>query len=239
MRPIVASPSEYGYRNRIRVHVESSRAGFYGRNGHDLVEIDSCVIASPQVNQRLGELRGRALYDGDYTLAENPSGRFFSQTNDGVAGMLLDLVEGLVKPGGDLLVDAYCGAGFFAKRLRSSFQQVIGIEENEHAVAQAREGAGPGETYFSGDVELHLGDALSSREAVTLVLDPPATGITPRVSDIILAAMPREIVYVSCNPATLARDLSQLCLSYKLISVTPLDMFPQTAEIEVAVHLRK
>jgi 23S rRNA (uracil1939-C5)-methyltransferase len=72
-----------------------------------------------------------------------------------------------------------------------------------------------------------------------LLLDPPATGISARVCDFILASQPCEIIYVSCNPATLARDLALLCNAYKLLSVTPLDMFPQTAEIEVMAHLRK
>jgi len=59
------------------------------------------------------------------------------------------------------------------------------------------------------------------------------------VIDSIIAARPREVIYVSCNPATLARDLSMLCRgAYRLESVTPLDMFPQTAEIEVVAHLK-
>jgi tRNA/tmRNA/rRNA uracil-C5-methylase (TrmA/RlmC/RlmD family) len=58
------------------------------------------------------------------------------------------------------------------------------------------------------------------------------------VIDTIVAAHPREVIYVSCNPGTLARDLAILCRSYRLESVTPLDMFPQTAEIEVVAHLK-
>ena len=87
---------------------------------------------------------------------------------------------------------------------------------------------------------MHLPEVLATADCgrTTLILDPPAIGITPRVGDLIMASMPAEVIYVSCNPATLARDLGQLCRAYQLISVTPLDMFPQTAEIEVVAHLR-
>ena len=72
----------------------------------------------------------------------------------------------------------------------------------------------------------------------TVVLDPPATGIAPRALELLVATAPSEILYVSCNPATLARDLGALHSAYTLESVTPIDMFPQTAEIEVLAVLR-
>jgi 23S rRNA (uracil1939-C5)-methyltransferase len=75
-------------------------------------------------------------------------------------------------------------------------------------------------------------------EKTSVILDPPATGLAPRVAGLLAAARPAEILYVSCNPATLARDLVELRSTYRLESVTPLDMFPQTAEIEVLAVLR-
>ena len=238
MRPIVPSPNEYGYRNRIRVHVEDGVAGFYSANRQELVDVESCAIASEQVNQALSELRSRVLRDGDYTLAERRPG-FFEQTNDGMAGRMLDLVEKSVRRGQSLLVDAYCGSGLFAKHLAAHFGRVVGIEENYQAVQQAQRTAGANERYEGGDVAAHLSSVLGGADArtTTLLLDPPAIGISSAVIDSILAAHPSEILYVSCNPATLARDLALLSGRYRLESVTPLDMFPQTAEIEVAVHL--
>ena len=239
MRAAVPSPLSYGYRNRIRVHIENGAVGFFAHGSHELIEIESCAIASPEVNEALRRFRGRAVFDGDYTLSENMGGRFFEQTNTAVAQAMLAVVGGLVQPGRSLLVDAYCGAGFFAKHLSSQFEKITGIEENEHAVAHARRDAAPHEKYLVGDVDVHLADALAcgDQSRTMLLFDPPATGITPRTGDIILASMPSEIIYVSCNPATLARDLAALCRTYRLDSVTPLDMFPQTAEIEVVAHL--
>lgn len=241
MAPAIPSPLEYGYRNRIRVHIESGRVGFYAHRSHSLVEIEACPIASDAVNTELARIRTRALYDGDYTVSENTGGKFFEQTNNAVAEKMLELVKSQVKSGQSLLVDAYCGSGFFAKHLAGNFEKVIGIEENTMAVEHARQTAGPNEQYMAGDVETALPAALpmGDHSRTTLVLDPPAIGITPRVADLIVSAAPGEIIYVSCNPSTLARDLSAIGHGYELLSVTPLDMFPQTAEIEVVAHLRK
>jgi 23S rRNA (uracil1939-C5)-methyltransferase len=75
------------------------------------------------------------------------------------------------------------------------------------------------------------------RLRTSVLVDPPAEGLSARVVDLLLVGTPSEIVYVSCNPATLARDLALLVKAYRITAVTPLDMFPQTAGIEVCVHL--
>jgi tRNA/tmRNA/rRNA uracil-C5-methylase (TrmA/RlmC/RlmD family) len=241
MRPIIPSPQPFSFRNRVRVHVIGGQAGFFAHGSHDLVSIDHCAIARPEVNEALAGLRRSAAPDGDYTLTAGKGGEFFEQTNDAVAAELLALVTRSITPGRALLVDAYCGAGFFARQLTGLAEQVVGIEENEHAVAYAKRNATSNERYIAGDVAALLGDVLAHHdmERTTIVLDPPATGLAPRALDILRAALPSELVYVSCNPATLARDLGILAGSWGLESVTPLDMFPQTAEIEVAAVLRR
>ena len=107
------------------------------------------------------------------------------------------------------------------------------------AVEYARKHAGASERYIVGDVADHLGDVLSTKapDKTSVLVDPPADGLSARVIDLLLAAVPSELAYVSCNPATLARDLGILSRAYKLVAVTPLDMFPQTAGIEVCAHL--
>jgi tRNA/tmRNA/rRNA uracil-C5-methylase (TrmA/RlmC/RlmD family) len=240
MRAIIPSPKSYAYRNRIRVHVENGVVGFYRFDRHELLDIEQCPISAPGVNAALRELRQQVVRDGDYTLTERGRGEFFTQTNEDVSALLLDCVRGLVRHDHETLVDAYCGAGFFAKNLAPFFPRVIGIEANPFAIEQARRSAKPNETYYAGDVIEHLGAILSELDQAntTLILDPPALGVEPRVLDFILFSKPNEVIYVSCNPATLARDLAALCRIYQLQSVTPLDMFPQTAEIETVAHLR-
>jgi 23S rRNA (uracil1939-C5)-methyltransferase len=240
MQPIIASPQPYAYRNRIRVHVADGIVGFYAHDRHELIDIESCPIALKAVNQALRDLRARPVRDGDYTLS-GPSGtQVFSQVNEAVAQRMLELVAHSLAAGRSLLVDAYCGSGMFAKFLAPHFEHIIGIDDNEFAIERARRGAGEAENYITGDVGDSLAPVLQGRDpaSTTVVLDPPATGVSARVCDVLLAAMPGEVFYVSCNPATLARDLAILTPSFSLKAVTPLDMFPQTAEIEVVTHLR-
>jgi 23S rRNA (uracil1939-C5)-methyltransferase len=240
MEAIVPSPKQYGFRNRIRVHVQDGQAGFYAHRSRRLVAIAECPIAEPGVNVALKGLRQRAVRDGDYTVVGADRGPFFEQTNDAVAAELLKLVESWIAPGNDILVDAYCGAGFFARHLARRFAEVVGIEENEHAVAHARRHAGENERYLTGDVAVLLGDVLSTHDLArtTLILDPPAAGLDPRVVEMLMVHPPAQVIYVSCDPATLARDLGLLTKRYTLEAARPLDMFPQTAEVEVATRLR-
>ena len=239
MRAIVSAPEPYAYRNRIRVHVLDGQAGFFAHRSHELIPITQCAIARPAVNESLQDLRRTPVRDGDYTLFARNQNEFFEQTNDEVAAALLALVEQTVRRQQSLLIDAYAGAGFFSHRLAPLFGQVIGIEENEHAVELARTKSATNERHLLGDVSMLLAEILTGHamDRTSVILDPPATGITPRVADLLSAARPSEILYVSCNPATLARDLSALHSTYRLESVTPLDMFPQTAEIEVLAVL--
>jgi len=252
MRPIVSSPSHYAYRNRITVHAQDSVIGFFRRDSHQLIDIKRCPISREEVNRALAELREqKRVRDGHYTLRTTSEPRVFSQVNDDVAYALRNLIVDLIPPNQELLIDAYCGAGFFAKALRDKFERVIGIDWDRFAIAAARENAIAKETYIAGDVEdveaavsaaFASGDvqprALGTSAATTIIVDPPATGLSAPVRQAIADLAPETLIYVSCNPPTLARDLGHLHEKFAIESVTTLDMFPQTAEIEVVAHLR-
>jgi len=256
MRPIIASPKQYGYRNRITVHAQDGAIGFFRRDSHRLIDIGRCPISRDEVNHALGELRAQKyVRDGHYTLRAPSEPRVFSQVNDEVAEALRKLIIDLVPPNQNLLIDGYCGAGFFAKALLDKFQRVIGIDWDRFALAAAKEHASEKETYIEGDVESELQkiggvhvnglargndmltERLTSIARSTIIIDPPAAGLTKGVRNAITDLAPETLVYVSCNPPTLARDLRELQHRFAINSVTPLDMFPQTAEIEVLVHL--
>jgi 23S rRNA (uracil1939-C5)-methyltransferase len=238
MRPIVGAPREYGYRNRIRVHSAGGVTGFFAEDARAIVDVEECLLAVPEVNRALRRLRATPVREGDYSLRAPGGGPYFEQTNPEVAALLVETVRASA-PGGEVLVDAYCGAGLFARGLADRFQKVIGIEENPAAIESARKSAQAHETYLAGEVGARLGEVLALQNAAgtTLLVDPPSEGLSVRVSDLVMAAAPVELLYVSCNPATLARDLALLVRRYELRAVTPLDMFPQTAEIEVVAHL--
>ena len=257
IRPIIPSPKQYAYRNRITVHAQDGVTGFFGRDSHRLIDIERCSISSDEVNRALAELRAQPyVSDGHYTLRAGSEVRVFAQTNDEVANALRDLVVDLVPSNQGVLIDAYCGAGFFAKALLDKFERVIGIDWDKFAIDAARENATAKESYIAGDVETELGRAAQqtrkgdlqfapaviptsrdSLKSVTLIVDPPATGLSENVRKAVIDLAPEILIYVSCNPPTLARDLRELQEKFTIDSVTPLDMFPQTAEIEVAVQL--
>jgi 23S rRNA (uracil1939-C5)-methyltransferase len=241
MRPIIPSPLPYGYRNRITVHAEDGVVGFYRRDVHALMDIERCPIAAPEVNDALAQLRAGRARDGHYTLRAHPGPRVFGQTNDTVAEALAVLVTELLAGERKLLIDAFCGAGFFIKRLAHQFERVVGIDWDRFAIAAAQKDAGANEAYVSGDVTTELRWLLEQNDlpSTALIVDPPAIGLSTEMRRAIVDSPPHTMIYVSCNPPTLGRDIAELQQRFSIVSITPLDMFPQTAEIEVVAHLQQ
>jgi len=253
MRPIIPSPLPYAYRNRVTVHAANGVIGYFQRDSNRLIDVEHCSIAMEEVNRELADLRSHDVPDGHYTLRARSGPRVFSQTNDGVANALRDLIVQLMPSNQELLVDAFCGAGFFAKALIGKFQRIVGIDWDRFAIAAAKEDATEKETYIAGNVEDELVGAVHrtargrlgsiaptlNPDKTALLVDPPAVGLSARLRKTIVDLAPATLIYVSCNPATLARDLAELRSRFKIESVTPLDMFPQTAEIEVVAQLQR
>jgi 23S rRNA (uracil1939-C5)-methyltransferase len=240
MRPIIPSPAQYGYRNRITVHVEDGVVGFYRRGEHRLIDVEMCPISRPEVNDALADLRRRHPHDGHYTLRSSDGPRVFAQTNDQVADELTRVVSSFIGSTQSLLIDAHCGSGFFAKRLLDRFEQIVGIDWDRFAIEAAQKNATDKESYIAGNIDEHIGSALmaATLDRTTVIVDPPAIGLTATIRQTLMQSPVSTLIYVSCNPPTLARDIGELKSHFIIESVTPLDMFPQTAEIEVAVHLR-
>jgi 23S rRNA (uracil1939-C5)-methyltransferase len=241
LRPIIPSPLPYGYRNRVTVHAEDNVVGFYRRDVHALMNVERCSIAAPEVNAALAQLREGRVRDGHYTLRAHSAARVFAQTNDEVAAALTELIAGFLSGKDKLLIDAFCGAGFFTKRLTHQFERVVGIDWDRFAIEAAQKDAAANEVYVAGDVATELRWLLQQSDLIstTLIVDPPATGLSAETRRAILDFPPHAFVYVSCNPPTLGRDLAELQKCFEVTSITPLDMFPQTAEIEVVAYLQR
>src|SRR5256885_8012748 len=176
MRPIIPSPEQYGYRNRITVHAQDGVIGFFRRDSHRLIAIERCAIARDEVNRALAELRMQPhVRDGHYTLRASSRPRVFSQTNDAVANALRDLIDTLAAPNQQLLIDAFCGAGFFAKALLDKFERVIGIDWDRFAIEAAKQNATPKETYIAGDIDAEL-EKISRNDGFPAVNSKPVTG---------------------------------------------------------------
>lgn len=232
IRPIKSSPRPFGYRNRISVHSDGENTGFFQKGSRNVVDIIHCLLASDAVNTKLSAFRGTRPAPGAHTtLRENEEITTFSQTNDEVAGLLSEFVQSQVK--GPVLVDGYCGSGFFAHHLAAVVEKVIGIDWNQPAIQRAQETARGNETFLCGDLSKLLDQVLVAENPDTVILDPSATGLSEEVVSTLASHTPPTLIYVSCNPATFARDLQRLSGRFGIQEIQPFDMFPQTAEIEV------
>jgi 23S rRNA (uracil1939-C5)-methyltransferase len=160
----------------------------------------------------------------------------FFQVNTTQAERLVKVVAAFLQLTGDeTLVDVYCGVGTFALSLASRARRVVGVEGNPYAVADARLNAQglSNVEFIEGQVEDILPNLDFAADAA--VLDPPRQGCRPGALQALTDLNPKRIVYVSCDPATLARDARRLGnAGYRLVKVQPVDMFPQTYHIETA-----
>jgi 23S rRNA (uracil1939-C5)-methyltransferase len=209
------------------------------------LEIDfplSCVLL-------LSDGRAATLV-GESHIVESLAGReyrvsasSFFQVNTIQAEALVQKVIDMLRPslqGDETLLDAYCGVGTFALSLADRVGRAIGVEENREAIADAGLNADaadlPNVELIQGRVEDVLPDLEESIDLV--ILDPPRQGCPPETLKAVAGLDPTRIVYISCDPATLARDARTLLQNgYKLIEVQPVDMFPQTYHIETIALL--
>jgi 23S rRNA (uracil1939-C5)-methyltransferase len=178
------------------------------------------------------------------TFSFDISAKSFFQTNTVQTEKLYQTIQGMVDIQHDgTVVDLYCGTGAIALHLASQAKIVYGIEIVEEAVHNAQKNAArnkiPNVRFFCGDVQKTLPELVSGAPEL-IVIDPPRAGLTKKVVEHILQAGPHQIIYVSCNPGTLARDVAVLTDGgYVLHDVQPVDMFPHTYHIETVVNLLK
>jgi len=191
------------------------------------------------------------LLGGERTITER-LGKFvfeissnsFFQTNPRQAeklyGIVLDMAD---LQGDEEVLDLYCGNGTISIFLSPAVKKVIGVEAVKETVQNARRNAELNDVsnceFIRGEAKKVLKDFEQDKKIPHLVVtDPPRAGLHPRAIKSLLNTKPRRIVYVSCNPTTLARDLKTLCeKEYKLESVQPVDMFPHTYHIESVAKL--
>jgi 23S rRNA (uracil1939-C5)-methyltransferase len=181
---------------------------------------------------------------GDYTFDLSPTA--FFQTNSVQAATLYDLVvEAAGARGNERVLDLYCGTGTIGLYLARHVAGVVGVESVPEAVDDARKNAAHNGVehaeFVCADVMKWLAAPPAGGDAATdeiVVLDPPRSGLHPKVPGLLHARNPVRIVYVSCNPAALARDAELFGkLGYELKRVTPIDMFPHTGHIEAVAVL--
>jgi tRNA/tmRNA/rRNA uracil-C5-methylase (TrmA/RlmC/RlmD family) len=258
---VVPGPEPCGYRNRIRIRSQWDKfkqglnIGFIRADNRLVVDIEECKIAEPALNEQIQNVRRNPPPKGglkvvlrippaDWTM---PPDSFF-QTNFFLLPQLVETVRARVRESGSrFLIDAYCGVGFFGIELARLVEKFAGVEVDAPAIKAAQQNAlrrqvTNGE-FVAGRTEELLEGMLRKFDpaATTLILDPPRTGCPPEMLQAIRRFQPNQVLYVSCHPATLARDLNVLCAEgvFELKKIVPLDMFPQTQHVECVADARR
>ena len=145
----------------------------------------------------------------------------------------------------DILYDLYTGTGTIANFCAKECKKVVGIEYVPEAIEDAKVNSAingiDNTIFYAGDMKKVLDNDFIARNGRpdVIILDPPRAGVDEPVIEVILNAAPKRIVYVSCNPATQARDLALMSSMYKVVSVQPVDMFPHTHHVENVVKLER
>ena len=209
-------------------------------------------VINEKLNDSIGD-QSPVLYKGDEAIYEQMEGlRFkigpksFYQTNSLQAERLYGVArEFAALTGNEVVYDLYTGTGTIAQFVARKASKVIGIEYVPEAIEDAKANAAANGIdnceFFAGDMKDVLNEAFITEHGRpdVIILDPPRAGIHPDVANVILQAAPDRIVYVSCNPASQARDLAILGRDYEITAVQPVDMFPHTMHVENVCALNR
>lgn len=181
---------------------------------------------------------------GEYTFKISPHS--FYQVNPVQAEKLYSIgVEAANINKEDVVFDLYCGIGTISLFMAKYAKKVYGVEIVEQAIKDAKENAKinniKNTEFIAGDTKLILDDLINNKKIIpnVVMVDPPRKGLDNRSVENILKIMPNRFVYISCNPATLVRDLAKFEEMYEIKSIQPVDMFPFTAHVECVCVLNK
>jgi 23S rRNA (uracil1939-C5)-methyltransferase len=253
-RPFVAAQEEFGYRNRIQLHTQNGRWGFYAQRTRDLVSFEKCLISEDAINEQIKKLKisdfsgGQRLEivrteEGSVRLLTGqraPDVHLFSQVNEKQNKALKKIVLELFKFAPDWILDLYSGSGNLTFPMAEKFPsaKISAVELSESAVERAR-ARSSSISWHVGDVGRVLKKFHPTPGKGVVVLDPPRVGCDKSVSAEILRIKPEQIIYVSCNPTTFVRDVEPWLEHghYRLSSVQGVDMFPQTEHVELVASL--
>ena len=214
-------------------------------------EISSLLYAiNPKVNDSIYDLDIKTYYGQDHIFEQMEGLRFkigpksFYQTNSAQAYELYRVAREFAElGGGEVVYDLYTGTGTIANFVARRCRKVVGVEYVPEAIEDAKVNSAlngiDNTVFYAGDMKDVLNDrfiAENGRPDV-VILDPPRAGIHEDVARTVLRAAPQRIVYVSCNPATQARDIAIFDADYRVTRIQPVDMFPHTHHVENVVQL--
>lgn len=284
---IVKNPSDYNYRNKIKLMVIDGKIGYFETNSHTLVEINECIIASKAINKVIPLLKNFNIINGNIVIRCNLDDEIliiiesndklnididvlkeniklvgivvnnktiygdnfliecindiyykisydsFFQINPYVASKLFNIIKGNIDKT-DIVLDLYCGVGTLSLNAALNANEVIGVEIVPNAVLNAIYNAKINKINNTKFILNDAQDAVGkiNKKFDKIIIDPPRSGLTKKTIDTILTIMPKKIIYVSCDPNTLIRDILLLKDKYSIEKSYILDMFSYSYHVE-------
>jgi len=209
-------------------------------------------VENSKLNETISDLEVKLFAGKDHIIEEMEGLKFrvgpksFYQTNSEQALELYRVARNFAQlTGNELVYDLYTGTGTIANFVARNAQKVVGIEyvpeAIEDAIINSQLNGITNTLFFAGDLKDFLNDKFIDEHGKpdVVILDPPRAGIHPDLAKVLVAAQPNRIIYVSCNPATQARDIALMSELYKVTRIQPVDMFPHTHHVENVVLLEK
>ena len=252
---------EFHYRNRVQLHRDNDgKVGFMARKSNRIVPVDFCPIAVNHINNFLsnppqGSQKRFLVMATDTSFANEETDKdkdlsvmikgktlhfsieCFFQSNMSLLDVFIDHITHALE--GNILMDLYCGVGMYSSFLKDRFNHIIAVEENMTALNYAVKNLGQDENEFFGlRVEEWIDQGRNKQRADTVIVNPPRTGLSKKVSTFLGELGAPSLVYVSCSPVTLTRDMKHLLeANYSLKSLRLFDFYPHTPHVECVAKL--
>ena len=255
----------YHYRNKVTLHQINNKLGFYEKKTNNIIPIKECLLLNKELNKYLKNIKSKnneiilkignktneildstknikniISYIGSkkYRLSE----KSFFQVNNVITEKLYNNIKDeIIKNNSKNVLDLYCGTGTIGIYISDNVNKVLGIESCKEAIEDANYNKKLNNcnniTFKLGKVEDLTKDL--TKDYDTVIVDPPRNGLDKKVTNKLLEILPKTIIYVSCDPITLARDLSILKGKYNIKYIRPYNMFPRTYHVENICILNK
>ncbi len=261
--PVISSPRDYRYRNRIQPKYDAKNFGFFAQGSHTIIPITDCLISEEMITEKFSEIAQQAR-------SKKPEGRIeiyidqddqkvkwsfidgdddgvgFSQVNRFQNEQMLSFSMGLADGKYSEIWDLYAGSGNFTFPIAKKFSEasITAVELSAKLVQRGRQlNSSKKLNFHQSDVESFLRRHTPAPHSLVIV-DPPRGGCTQYVMESLALSRPTKIIYISCHPTSLVRDLqwffkaaSGAGLNYSIKTIQPFDMFPQTDHIETVVEV--
>lgn len=260
----IIAESPYNYRNKITLHQQKNKVGLYKNKTNEIVEITECALIDKKLNSLINNIKTKdetiilrignktdeiaistdkkkiiTSYIGDKKY--RVSLQSFFQINSKITEKIYEAIKETLKTKeAQNVLDLYCGTGTIGIYVSDVVKKVLGIESYKEAIEDAKENKKMNQV---NNITFKLGKVENLTQEITkiydtVIIDPPRSGLDKKVVDKLLEIIPKNILYVSCDPITLARDLNLLQKKYEIEYIRPYNMFPRTYHVECVCVLK-